>query len=408
MRISCLFFLLLSISASAQPTPKVVFVIADGIPADVMERLQPPAIRQIIQTGKYSRAYVGGVKGTYKETPTISAPGYNNLLTGVWGNKHNVWNNDNQHPNYNYPSIFRLVKSQKRPLTSAVFSTWLDNRTVLLGEGLPQTGNLAIDYMFDGYEKDTVRFPHDRAAKYIHLIDETVIRAADSVIRLKAPDLSWIYLEYTDDIGHRKGTGSAQDSAIGLLDRQMAKIASAISYREQNFNEKWLLVMTTDHGRDSISGHNHGGQSNRERTTWIVLNKPVTNAYWASGAPGIVDILPSIANFLQIELPDSTKYELDGTPFIGNVSITDAKIERSGDDFTVRWKSLQPSEKVKLSIAYTNGKKEGKTDVYYPVGTVKSGNGQYVLKIPGLAAKPFFKVVVEGRHNTLNAWYLNK
>jgi predicted AlkP superfamily pyrophosphatase or phosphodiesterase len=409
MRHTLLPILLISVlGAFAQSRPKVVFVIADGIPADVMERLQPPAIQEVIKSGAYHRAYVGGVKGTYKETPTISAPGYNNLLTGVWGYKHNVWDNDNQHPNHNYASIFRLAKSQAQPLTTAIFSTWEDNRTVLVGAGLSETGMLAMDYSFDGYEKDTLRFPHDRAAKYIHQIDELVISKADSVIREKAPDLSWIYLEYTDDIGHRKGTGAAQDSAIGLLDGQMAKIIAAISYREKNFKENWLFVLTTDHGRDSISGRNHGGQSQRERTTWIVLNKPVTNSYWTKGQPAIVDIYPSLVNFLQLSVPASVKNELDGTPFIGKISITGAALEAKGDELTLRWTSYNAHEKVKIAITYTDEAKAGKTDAYTYLGTVKSGKGIASFTVPGLGSQAFYKIILEGEHNTLNTRYIKK
>jgi hypothetical protein len=37
-------------------------VIADGIPADVIERLDPPSLKSIGQAGGYARAYVGGEK----------------------------------------------------------------------------------------------------------------------------------------------------------------------------------------------------------------------------------------------------------------------------------------------------------------------------------------------------------
>src|SRR4051794_8697433 len=75
----------------AEKEKKVLFVIVDGIPADVLERVNTPSIDQISSDGGYARAYLGGERGGYSETPTISAVGYNSLLTGTWANKHNVW-----------------------------------------------------------------------------------------------------------------------------------------------------------------------------------------------------------------------------------------------------------------------------------------------------------------------------
>lgn len=409
MRIVNTFILaMLSLTALAQTKPKVVLVIADGIPADVIERLRPPAMQQIIKEGAYTRAHVGGNKSTYTETPTISAPGYNDMLTGTWGYKHNVWNNDNQHPNYNYPTIFRLFKTVRPTGTTAIFSTWVQNRKMLLGTGLPQTQNLSVDYVYDGFEKDTAHFPHDKASLYLHNIDEHVVNCADSVIRAKAPDLSWIYLEYTDDVGHAKGTGKEFDKAIGLLDEQMKKIAAAIHYREAKFKEKWLLVITTDHGRDSVSGHGHGDQSKRERTTWMILNKPVTNAYLKSAQPGIVDILPSAINYLDIDLPASVKRELDGVPITGPVSLSNAQLDTTAGGFTVKWKTFAPAEKLKVYITYTNNVKEGNADTYKLIGTPTSGAEKFSYTSAELQGKPFYKVVIEGKHNTVNVWHVLK
>jgi len=80
-------------------TRKTVFIIIDGVPADVIERLNLPAINEIASQGAYARAYTGGEIGEYSQTPTISAIGYTNLLTATWLNKHNVGGNSNLKPN---------------------------------------------------------------------------------------------------------------------------------------------------------------------------------------------------------------------------------------------------------------------------------------------------------------------
>ena len=88
-------------------------------------------------------------------------------------------------------------------------------------------------------------------AKYIHLIDEAVADTAAAVIRRMAPDLSWVYLEYTDDMGHRYGDSKQLYDAVMIMDKQLQRIWQAIQYREKNFNEEWVIYITTDHGRDA-------------------------------------------------------------------------------------------------------------------------------------------------------------
>ena len=140
-----LVFILCSLAFIVQAkTKKAVYIIIDGVPADQIERLQPPTIYEIASKGGYARAYTGGEIGQYSETATISAIGYTNLLTATWYNKHNVGGNSNLKPNYNYWTIFRIAKEQKKNYTTGLYSSWTDNRTVLIGEGLAETGNLKI------------------------------------------------------------------------------------------------------------------------------------------------------------------------------------------------------------------------------------------------------------------------
>jgi len=305
---------LLSFSAcTPDRVPKAIFIIVDGIPADVLERVSTPHLDSI---GSYTRAWVGGEAAGETETPTISAVSYNSLITGTWANKHNVWGNEIKAPDYRYWDIFRIARNHDSAQKTAIFSTWLHNRTKLVGDGIPGAGGKKIDYAFDGFELDEERFPHDEQKHYLRDIDELVSKEAARYLEAEGPDLSWVYLEFTDAVGHQYGDSPEQAAAVELMDKQVGRIWQAIRQRrQQSPGEDWLIVVTTDHGRTADDGKGHGGQSERERTIWIVSNSNRLNSRFEA-SPAIVDILPSIATHMNWRIPDHIQAEFDGLSFI--------------------------------------------------------------------------------------------
>lgn len=397
-----ILFILLSTITGFSKTRKAVFIIIDGVPADMIERLNTPTINRIASQGAYARAYTGGEVGGYSQTPTISTIGYTNLLTATWLNKHNVGGNSNLKPNYNYWTIFRIAKEQKREYKTAIYSSWTDNRTVLLGEGKKETGHLKIDYVCDGFDLDTLRFPQKDKELHIFDIDEHVSKQAAQGIRNDAPDLSWVYLWYTDDAGHIEGNGSFFDEYTQKADLQIERIWQAVQYREKYFDEEWMVVVTTDHGRTE-SGYGHGGQSERERTTWIATNQQV-NEHFRKGVLSITDITPSICRFMDFEVPRDVLWEQDGIPFIGPIDISQMKTLPHDNDIILSWKCLNAKAQVNIYIATDNQYKNGGKDNWIKIATVPAKQEQYNIKHQQIPPSKFYKIVIQTENNHLNRW----
>ena len=130
-------------------------------------------------------------------------------------------------------------------------------------------------------------------------------------IKNEAPDLSWLYLQYTDDVGHALGDSEPLRQAVADMDNLLSELWQTIISRADAHNEDWLVLVTTDHGRDAKTGKHHGAQSARERTIWIAANHPQLDTSKVRDA-AMVDILPTLLEHLQIKAPTKVAEQLDG------------------------------------------------------------------------------------------------
>jgi predicted AlkP superfamily pyrophosphatase or phosphodiesterase len=398
------------IAIAQTPAKKTVFIIVDGIPTDMIHKADTPNLDRIENEGLFLESYVGGERGGYSQTPTISSNGYATLLTGTWVNKHNVWDNDIDDPNYNYPTIFRLFKNAYPNGKTAIYSTWLDNRTKLVGEGLSATGNIKIDYTFDGLEIDTVSYPHDKHSYYIKRIDAAVAVEAAKSIYKNGPDLSWVYLQFTDDVSHYFGESPEFYNAITFEDALIGLIYDAVKQRIEEFDEDWFVVVTTDHGRTPLTAKSHGGQSDRERNTWLVMNKKEINDYARNYRTAAVDILPTICDFMDVAIDTPVANELDGVSLFRQVDAFALKgylFDHS--QLVLSWTATdtKADSRAEILICTTNNVKKGEPDRYQKIGEVflKDERASIPLHIPG--DTNFVKVVLKSPHHTLNHWVYN-
>ena len=395
-------------------TPKALYIIVDGISTDVLESTPTPTIDAISANGGFNSATTGGKKNGYSQSPTASAIGYNNVLTGTWANKHNVYTNGITAPNYNYYSLYRLIHEQSPDLTTALFSSWTDNRTKLIGEGLEEAGGVPIDFIRDGYDLDLEEFPQDSG--WVQKVDTKVAMEAAEVILSEGPDFSWVYLWYTDDTGHIYGEDERHRTSIMYADSLVGIIYDAVLQRQQQLNEDWLVAVTTDHGRGLPNGYGHGGQSEREREVWFAVQSTELNPHFNSAHLKHVDLYPTIAKHLNISIPDDQRSELDGIPFIGSVVTSHLSTRDSEQDNTViiEWDyyGMSEAEKGILSYSLSDEFSTGGNDEYSSIAEVNLSNEAYEWVIPDTVVsngfefqdKRWVKVLLETSEHKSNIW----
>jgi hypothetical protein len=214
-----------------------------------------------------------------------------------------------------------------------------------------------------------------------------------------------VYLEYTDDMGHRYGDSAPYLKAVEQMDAQMGRLWNVVRQRQKQHNEDWLLLITTDHGRDEQTGKNHGGQSARQRATWLVSNLSTPNAYARYDQPGIVDLMPTMARFLGMPLPTNVQREVDGVPLIGPVSVAQPDAIFSQDRLIIDWQALESSGNVTIWVTPTNATEAGGTDTYQRMAEVPLTQRRAIIDVSKMPSS-LYKIVLEGPHNTVNRWVI--
>ncbi len=217
---------------------------------------------------------------------TVSVPGWSTLLHGVWPEKHGLTENAFSGNHYaDYPDIFTLAKQTRSEFVTATLSNWdqfLD---------ITQNENISIEVDSD-----------------FQLTQQTLM-----LLNSQTPDLTVLHYNDPDFNGHE--TGFSPDNpkyikAIQRSDAYLTQLMELVRYRENRFQEEWMVIVTTDHG--GCEGHHDQQEDKKEtRFIWYVIrtqNQAPLNL--TAEKTNLVDILPTLFEWLNI--PIKKEWNLDG------------------------------------------------------------------------------------------------
>ena len=227
---------------------KVLLIGIDGLQFEQIAKVNTPNFDKFT----IKKGYNGGVFGSPSQQVTSSGPSWVTILTGVWTDKHGITSNSSNQVS-KAKSVFKFIKSSSKLKTASV-STW-KNINLLLYKDM-----YSVDFSTQGGN------------------DEISIAVTVNHIKNHAPDFTFIHLDDIDHAGHAVGFGLEYSKATQKVDAQIGQLLKVIKKREENNNEDWLILLVTDHGRDS-KGKGHGNQTLTEKTIFIGMNKKGTSFF---------------------------------------------------------------------------------------------------------------------------------
>ncbi|MFF6876068.1 alkaline phosphatase family protein [Streptomyces sp. NPDC012474] len=266
----------------------------DGLRHDRLTRSPStaPVLHRLMATGAhgtsllpYGRADDGPSAGL---AYTDSGPGWSSILTGVWPDRHGVTGNDFKGADYaRYPDFLTRAATARPGLRTAAAVSW---------PALVRRGTLG--------RVIGRRVRHNGESRGYETADRRVARTVLRWLTEDDPDALFVYFGATDEAGHATGPLSpAYDRALLDQDAHLGRLLEAIDVRRSapgRAEERWTVLVTTDHGHLDSGGH--GGDSRAEREVFVILAEPGGPAGIRLDTPRLIDIAPTVLDRLGIPL----------------------------------------------------------------------------------------------------------
>lgn len=247
----------------------VILVSIDGMRPDGFQQAETPTIDAIIKRGAHTF-------NAQTVRPPITLPCHTSMFRGVAPDKHGITSNIWAPMARPIPSIVELV--HRAGGKTAAFYNWEQLRD-LSGPG-------ALDFAFYW------GFRNDENIEG----DIVVARAAIDYIRTQQPDFAFVYLGWTDEVGHKHGWMS--DQYIHAISRADAALGEIIaSLQETGRLEQTTILVQSDHGGH---GFTHTGEPEDMQIPWIIAGPRIKQGYTITGDVSIINTAPTLAKVVGV------------------------------------------------------------------------------------------------------------
>ena len=260
---------------------KLLFIGIDGCRPDALIAAHTPHIDSVIAAGAVN------CEAQIRDGQiTVSGPGWSSMLTGVWADKHQVFDNDFASPNLEqYPVFFQRLREVRPEVYIVSVVNWKPiNQSII-----------------------------DGADEELYGSDEQVGQLAAEALSNPNLDVLFAAFDEVDGAGHKYTYGPAVKdylSQIEKTDEYIGKILQALHARPTYKEENWLILITTDHGGIDKG---HGGSTPEEKTIFLIVSGPDSLKGTISPAPLLVDAGVTALTFLAGKV--QCNWDLDGKAF---------------------------------------------------------------------------------------------
>ena len=273
-------FEFLDVPANHTPHKRVFIIGIDGI-GSLPSVMKTPGIYQVINNGIYTFQAM-------TVYPSFSAESWTSLLHGVSPNIHQIYTDNPPKKHYSinskYPSIFRILHEQNSQSVMAVFSNWYFIPDYIVEDGIG-------------------------VRKFCLYTEKSIIKYFDRFMKTNDPTLVFFQLDETDEIGHRYGYFTDEQSKqLVKTDKTVQKIINIIEKYDPN-NESLILILT-DHGGGGLNPQMHGSADPHDMTIfWTARGKGICKNKEIKQQISIIDTAKFVASYLDLKIPETWEGE---------------------------------------------------------------------------------------------------